>query len=210
VRAVTRTSFRPSPGTRCVVSPIVYTAMGGPATARPGVEEERSDMRRTWFVVVLAFAGVAGLTLMLLALLTNIFERKQEARQPFVRVAEVTEDTVDPKVWGRNWPNEYDTYVRTSESTGTKYGGRGLAGARPGSSASSLATRSSSTTATGAAMPLRYSTRNAPSASPRSNSPAPACSAMPRTSRSTASSERATYRKDSRRCLACRTARRTI
>jgi nitrite reductase (cytochrome c-552) len=89
-------------------------------------------MRRTWFVVVLTFAGVAGLTVMLLALLTNIFERKQEARQPFVRVAEVTEDTVDPKVWGRNWPNEYDTYVRTSESTGTKYGGRGLAGGDAG------------------------------------------------------------------------------
>jgi len=36
---------------------------------------------------------------LLLALLTNIFERKQEARQPFVRVAEVTEETMDPKVW---------------------------------------------------------------------------------------------------------------
>ena len=85
-------------------------------------------MRRTWLFVVLAFAAVAGLTVLLLALLTNIFERKQEARQSFVRVVEVTEDTMVPSVWGGNWPNEYDTYLRTSEPTGTKYGGRGLAG----------------------------------------------------------------------------------
>ena len=43
--------------------------------------------------------------MLLLALLTNIFERKQEARQPFVRLVEVTEDTMDPKVWGQNWPS---------------------------------------------------------------------------------------------------------
>jgi nitrite reductase (cytochrome c-552) len=89
-------------------------------------------MRSRWLVVVLAFAAVAGLTVLLLALLTNIFERKQEARQPFVRVVEVTESTVDPKVWGQNWPNEYDSYVKTSVPTGTKYGGRGLGGGDAG------------------------------------------------------------------------------
>ena len=83
-------------------------------------------------VVVLVFGGIAGITVLLLALLTNIFERKQEARQPFVRVADVTEDTVDPKVWGRNWPHQYDTYLRTSEPTGTKYGGRGMGGGDAG------------------------------------------------------------------------------
>jgi len=62
---------------------------------------------------------------LLLALLTNIFERKQEARQPFVRVVEVTESTVDPKVWGQNWPFQYDSYMKTSLPTTTKYGGRG-------------------------------------------------------------------------------------
>ena len=63
---------------------------------------------------------------MLLALLTNIFERKQEARQPFVRLVEVTEETMDPKVWGQNWPAQYDGYIKTSLPTTTKYGGRGL------------------------------------------------------------------------------------
>ena len=81
---------------------------------------------RLWVLVGLAFAGIAGLTVLLLALLTNIFERKQEARQPFVRLVEVTEDTMDPAVWGRNWPHQYDSYLRTSLPTATRYGGRGL------------------------------------------------------------------------------------
>src|SRR5262245_18715526 len=79
-----------------------------------------------WLLVVLGFAGIAGITVLLLALLTNIFERKQEARQPFVRIVEVTENTMDPKVWGQNWPLQYDTYLKTSLPTTTKYGGRGL------------------------------------------------------------------------------------
>jgi nitrite reductase (cytochrome c-552) len=81
---------------------------------------------RLWLLTLLGFAGVAGLTVLLLALLTNIFERKQEARQPFVRVVEVTEATSDPKVWGQNRPHEYDTYLKTALPTTTKYGGRGL------------------------------------------------------------------------------------
>jgi nitrite reductase (cytochrome c-552) len=81
---------------------------------------------RTWLLVAFGFAGIAGLTVLLLALLTNIFERQQEARQPFVRVVEVSEDTDDPAVWGRNWPFQYDTYLKTSLPTATRYGGRGL------------------------------------------------------------------------------------
>ena len=85
-----------------------------------------SGRRRGWLLAVLAFLGIAGVTVLLLALLTNIFERKQEARQPFVRLVDVTEDTADPKVWGQNWPQQYDSYLRTSLPTTTKYGGRGL------------------------------------------------------------------------------------
>jgi len=81
---------------------------------------------RGWLWGLLGLAAVAGLTVLLLALLTNIFERKQEARQTSVRLVEVTEDTMDPKVWGQNWPLQYDSYLRTSQPTATKYGGRGL------------------------------------------------------------------------------------
>jgi nitrite reductase (cytochrome c-552) len=82
--------------------------------------------RRSWVLVALAFAGVAGLTILLLTLLTNIFERKQEARQTSIRVVEVTEATIDPKVWGQNWPAQYDSYLKTAQATTTKYGGRGM------------------------------------------------------------------------------------
>jgi nitrite reductase (cytochrome c-552) len=70
---------------------------------------------------VILLAAVA--TIALLALLVSIFTRKQEAREPFVRVAEVTEGTVDPAVWGQNWPQEFDSYKRTVDYERTRYGG---------------------------------------------------------------------------------------
>jgi nitrite reductase (cytochrome c-552) len=82
--------------------------------------------QRGWLLAVLALVGIAGLTVLLLALLTNVFERKQEARQAYIRMVDVTEDTADPKVWSQNWPQQYDSYLRTSLPTTTKYGGRGL------------------------------------------------------------------------------------
>src|SRR4029453_2954928 len=83
-------------------------------------------MKRAWFLGLLGLLGIAGLTLLLLALLTNIFERKQEARQPFGRMGGGTRDTTDPKIWAQNWPFQYDSYLKTSLPTTTKYGGRGL------------------------------------------------------------------------------------
>ncbi len=68
--------------------------------------------------VVAAAAAVAGV-----ALLLNVFERKQEARNPFYRVVELTDDTVDPAVWGKNFPLQYDGYIRTVDQVRTKYGG---------------------------------------------------------------------------------------
>ena len=93
-----------------------------------------AERQRGWLLALLALVGIAGVTVILLALLTNIFERKQEARQAYVRMVEVTEDTADPKVWSQNWPMQYDSYLKTSLPTTTKYGGRG-----PGASDGGLA-----------------------------------------------------------------------
>jgi nitrite reductase (cytochrome c-552) len=57
------------------------------------------------------------------ALLVNVFERKQEARNPFYRVVELTDETEDPAVWGRNFPLQYDDYKRTVDQVRTRYGG---------------------------------------------------------------------------------------
>jgi nitrite reductase (cytochrome c-552) len=67
--------------------------------------------------------AVALVTVALLALLTNIFERQAEAEYPFFRVAELTETTTDPAVWGLNFPIQYDLYLRTVDQTRTRYGG---------------------------------------------------------------------------------------
>ena len=56
-------------------------------------------------------------------LLVNIFERKQEARNPFYRVVELTDDTDDPAVWGKNFPLQYDGYQRTVDQVRTRFGG---------------------------------------------------------------------------------------
>jgi len=70
----------------------------------------------TAFVTALVAAG-------LVALLVNIFERKQEARNPFYRVVEITDDTEDPATWGKNFPLQYDGYLRTVDQARTRYGG---------------------------------------------------------------------------------------
>jgi nitrite reductase (cytochrome c-552) len=76
--------------------------------------------RTALLVVGLASAIAAALVA---ALLTSIFERKQEAKNPYVRLVEVTEDTTDPAAWGTNWPREYDDYRRTVDTTRTRFGG---------------------------------------------------------------------------------------
>jgi nitrite reductase (cytochrome c-552) len=78
--------------------------------------------RRTWIVV--AIAVVCALLLFLVTgLLTSIVERKEEARNPYLRLVEVAEDTTDPAAWGVNWPRAFDDYRRTAEVTRTKFGG---------------------------------------------------------------------------------------
>lgn len=69
-------------------------------------------------IVVAVLVTVAGL-----AFLTTIIERKQEAKNPFFRVVELSDDTTDPAVWGKNFPLQHDDYVRTVDQVRTKHGG---------------------------------------------------------------------------------------
>lgn len=71
--------------------------------------------------VIAIAAAIAGMGVT--ALLVNIFQRQQEARDPFHRVVELTEDTEDPAIWGQNFPIQYDSYRRTVDQVRTRYGG---------------------------------------------------------------------------------------
>jgi nitrite reductase (cytochrome c-552) len=72
-------------------------------------------------VILIVVAAV--LTFTVIGLLVTIFQRKAEERVPFVRVVEVTEETIDPESWGANWPHQYDSYRRTVDYEQTRYGG---------------------------------------------------------------------------------------
>ncbi len=100
-----------------------------PRDARAAARKRRWLSSRAAYGVVIALvaAGTAGIT----ALLTNIFERKVEQRQPYIRVVEVSEDTTDAAIWGRNWPSQYDGYQRTSLTTYTRFGGHSGSEALP-------------------------------------------------------------------------------
>lgn len=70
-----------------------------------------------------AVGGAAVTTILLVALVVNIFERKTESKNPFYRVVEINDDIDDPAVWGKNFPHQYDTYLKTADMRRTKYGG---------------------------------------------------------------------------------------
>jgi nitrite reductase (cytochrome c-552) len=74
-----------------------------------------------WLLLLVALVAMS--TVGVAALLMNIFERKQEARKPFVRLVEVNEVSTDPKPWGVNFPLQYESYLRTADSERTEYGG---------------------------------------------------------------------------------------
>lgn len=73
--------------------------------------------------IILLTALVAAASFGVIALLVNIFERKQEARTTFVKVVDVDEVSSDPEPWGRNFPVQYESYLKTADSIRTEYGG---------------------------------------------------------------------------------------
>lgn len=78
-------------------------------------------VRRGRFLLLTAVAAVAGAVVT--GLLVNIFEHKQEAKDPFFRVVEITDETEDPAIWGKNFPVQYDGYRRTVDQVRTRFGG---------------------------------------------------------------------------------------
>lgn len=89
------------------------------------VNEKKMTGSKTYGLKIVVMAAFAAFIAAIfgVALLTNIMERKQEAKNPFFRVVELTDDTTDPAEWGKNFPMQYDGYIRTVDQTRTRFGG---------------------------------------------------------------------------------------
>lgn len=88
-------------------------------TKEKGRPVPRRVLRTAVIVGLVSAALAAGIT----GLLVSIFEHKQEAKSPFYRVVELDDTITDPAVWGKNFPQQYDTYSRTVDQVRTRFGG---------------------------------------------------------------------------------------
>lgn len=79
-----------------------------------------SSWRLSVIIFLVAVAGSVAVALLLL----NIRQRKLEALQYPLKVVEIGDKEIDPAVWGKNFPFEYDSFVKTETNYGsTAYGG---------------------------------------------------------------------------------------
>jgi nitrite reductase (cytochrome c-552) len=56
-------------------------------------------------------------------LLTDIIQKKQEAKIYQTEIVQITDETDDPAQWGINFPHQYAAYKKTTDQVRTKYGG---------------------------------------------------------------------------------------
>ncbi|HME91996.1 MAG TPA: ammonia-forming cytochrome c nitrite reductase subunit c552, partial [Myxococcaceae bacterium] len=64
-------------------------------------------------------------TALVMALFQNISTRKAEARETSFKVVDLDEQSLDPAPWGKNFPRQFDGFLRTAERTSTTFGGAG-------------------------------------------------------------------------------------
>ncbi len=83
-----------------------------------------SRSRWQWVWLVLAFGVGAMVMAGLAALLVSIQERKNEAAQFPLKLIEIPPGELDPAIWGRNFPRQYDSFMKTqTDGQSTPYGG---------------------------------------------------------------------------------------
>ena len=72
-----------------------------------------------------ALFGIAAIIVFSLGMFaTSIAERRHEANLPPQMLTPIAEDEPDSAVWGKNFPNEYESWKQTAETgSSTKYGG---------------------------------------------------------------------------------------
>jgi len=85
---------------------------------------QSKSSRRNLVLLIAAFVIGAVAMAGLGALLVSIQGRKGEAAQYPLKVVQISDHELDPTVWGKNFPREYDSFVRTKEDKfSSSYGG---------------------------------------------------------------------------------------
>jgi nitrite reductase (cytochrome c-552) len=79
--------------------------------------------RRRWLSYALTIAITAAASFGITALLMNIAERKREGQEHYFKLVELDENTIDPVLWGKNFPRQFDSYQRTVDNQRTRSGG---------------------------------------------------------------------------------------
>ncbi len=79
--------------------------------------------RKFSWLAVFGFAAVAfGVgTVLAMMLFANIAKRKWESESTVLRIANITEETIDPAEWGKNFPRQYDGYIRTADNATARF-----------------------------------------------------------------------------------------
>jgi len=85
--------------------------------------QSKSPFRNLVWLVVAFVVGLLALV-GLSALLVNIQGRKAEAVQYPLKIVQIADNELDPAVWGKNYPREYDSFMKTKDDKiSTPYGG---------------------------------------------------------------------------------------
>ena len=89
------------------------------------MSEKTVPPTRRWgaLVYTLLFIIAGAATVIVLLLAQNINERQQEAQMVALKVVDLDETTVDAKEWAKNFPRQYDSYIRTVDTERTRHGG---------------------------------------------------------------------------------------
>ena len=88
-------------------------------------EKTRPTKSRAVLWAGLIGAGAAIATASMMALYQNIATRKAEAHEISFKVLDLNERSLDPAPWGKNFPRQFDGFLRTAELTSTAFGGAG-------------------------------------------------------------------------------------
>ena len=72
-------------------------------------------------VFVIASVAFGAGTVLSMVLYGNIVKRKMEAQSTVLQIVAIDETTIDPAEWGKNFPREYDGYIRTSDNARARF-----------------------------------------------------------------------------------------